>query len=304
MRLSILTTALGCLILGLSRSQAAQEASSFEALINDRSTLGNVLRLSHGSEGSFLPGSPLDSGFYASRHTTDCRKVRFVANGATLSQPIRLESRFYQERCRRDSEGDRRCEEIYVGSERRNVTLRVEGRGQMLPWEEDVFNVCLSGTQLDVKAAEASHEYRFGMPDMRKDLIVATAGDKLPTNPDPDGIRLESFSTDAQVFNAAFSDRWAHYYRGEETVLSLEVRQDNRLWTDETIAKKVVHLTAQDSYSIKLADMEFSKLPEAGKKYFLKWSFQRLGRVSKPTIMGERQTIAVELGRSTSALKD
>lgn len=284
-------------------AQAAQTASNFEALVNDRSTIGDVLRLSH-DDGPLFQGSPLDSGFYSSRRTTDCRKVRFAANGATLSQPVRLESRFYRERCSRDSEGNRRCEEQYVGSERRTVTIRVEKRGRMLPWEEDVFNVCLSGTQLDVKAVEASHQYRFGMPDMREDLIVATAGDKLPTNPDPAGIRLEAFSTGSQSFSAAFSDQWASYYAGEDIVLSLEIRQNKRFWSDETVLRKDVRISAQDSYSIALAMTEFMKRPESGQKYFLKWSFQRLGRISKPTWMGEWQTIAVDLGQSTSALKD
>jgi hypothetical protein len=277
---------------------SAGEASDFDALIRDRSLTENLRRTSH------LSNSSLHPDFYSERHTTDCQRVRFPANGATLSQPIRLESRFYRERCWRDSQGDRRCEDRYVGSERRTVALRIEGRGEMLPWEEDVFNVCLAGYQLDARAAEASHQYRFGMPDMRGDLIVAFAGGKLTTDPDPAGIRLESFSTAEQAFGVAFSDRWARYYAGEDLALKLEVRQDRRMWGDETVLKKEVRLGTHDSYSVPLTLAEFGKRPEAGKKYFLKWSFQRLGRTSNPTSMGEWQTVSVDLGQSTSALKD
>jgi hypothetical protein len=141
------------------------------------------------------------------------------------------------------------------------------------------------------------------MPDIHRDLVVAIAERKIATPPDPNGIRLESFAAAEDAFSAEFSDRWQRYYQGEELVLNLVIRKDNRMWGDETVLEKQLRLATGGRHSIRLTKMDFRKPPEAGKKYFLKWSFQRLGPTSKPTEIGDWQTVAIEIGQSTSALK-
>ncbi|MEK9144102.1 MAG: hypothetical protein AAB339_00665, partial [Elusimicrobiota bacterium] len=105
-------------------------------------------------------------------------------------------------------------------------------------------------------------------------------------------------------FKAEFQDRWAQYYgAGEQTVLSLEVRRDVPHWADETVLEKEVVFSAQGSYSVELDPTEFRKTPKAGEKFFLKFEFTRVGRVSLPEWQGTWETVSVELGGSTSALK-
>ncbi len=312
-RMTVLASAAVLALLAPSaRAQPAEslrsDSAGFESLIGDPGLDG---RLREGTRTmdhiGGIPSYP-DSGYgydRYDRYDTDCEKVVFHANGATASSPVRLESRFYRRVCDYNrTTGREECYDRYVGAERRDVIVEIEGRGEMYPWEKDEFKICLAGRSLNASTVRASHRYEFGLPNMREDRIMARAYEKTPTRPDSKGIGLRLFATGEGGFKAEFQDRWAQYYdAGEQTVLSLEVRRDVPHWADETVLEKEVVFSAQDSYSVELDPTEFRKAPKAGEKFFLKFEFKRVGRVSLPEWQGTWETVSVELGGSTSALK-
>lgn len=217
------------------------------------------------------------------RSERDCALISFRTTDPLVSPRVTLESREYQERCYPSGpNGERHCREEWVWTERRHVRVEIVGRGEMLPWEEDAFEVCLDGRWLNARVYDASHEYDLVE---RGDTIIARAGRKVPALPDPVGIISESFTYDGALGNFVLKlrDRWASYYAGETTAVKVKLRRHRQGWFDDTLLEKELSFPAAESYAISFADYanELNPKPQNGKKYYVEWRFKRAGKVSK-----------------------
>ncbi|MBI5242691.1 MAG: hypothetical protein HY922_03275 [Elusimicrobia bacterium] len=235
---------------------------------------------------------------WGEHYDTDCADVTLDAR-TTDSGAFDLVSRIYQEQCYPvggPHEGQH-CYDQLVAVERRTVNLRAEGRSAMLPWEKDVFEVCLSGWWLNARVRQASHKYSLDVPGhMHSGTIVAKALEKIASLPDPDGIAITSYEPGTGDFNLEFADKWSEYYPGEQTVLRILLRHDAFLGA--AILEKEITLPAAAGYKLRLADYsaEFKSKPKPGHKYIVKWSFKRLGKVSKDAWVKERKSDSKPLG--------
>ena len=98
--------------------------------------------------------------------------------------------------------------------------------------------------------------------------------------PDASGITVASLSPGLKL---SLADRWASYYTGEKTVLKLTLRKEVSFWPDQTVLEKELTVDPAAGYSVDFLAYggEFSQKLEAGKKYYVKYSFKRAGKISK-----------------------
>lgn len=217
------------------------------------------------------------------RTERDCTLIAFKATDPLVSPRVTLESREYQERCYPGGpNGERHCRDEWVWTERRHVRVEIVGRGAMLPWEEDSFEVCLDGRWLSARVHDASHEYSLAE---RGDTFIARAGRKVPALPDPVGVINESFTYDGGKGNFVLSlrDRWASYYAGEQTVLKVKLRRHREGWFDDTLLEREFSFPAAETYAVNFAELasQMNPKPQNGKKYYVEWRFKRVGKISK-----------------------
>ncbi|MEK9146071.1 MAG: hypothetical protein AAB339_10715, partial [Elusimicrobiota bacterium] len=198
------------------------------------------------------------------RTESDCVVFSFTPEEPTLSDSVLLESRVYEQRCYPTGDRGQSCHEEWVRTERRRIRMQILDRGPMLPWERDVFRVCLDGHWFDARVLDASHEYALRLPGgWGGGTIEARAGAKTAAAPDPAGIQVESFSFEAasKGFELALKDRWSSFYTGESTVLSLTLKRERAGWFDDTLLEKELSLPAAEAYRVRFSDFasEFSK---------------------------------------------
>lgn len=232
------------------------------------------------------------------RTERDCATISFRPDDRLVSERVYLESREYEERCYeypdRDGRTRRNCHEEWVRTYRRNARVEIVGRGEMLPWERDVFEVCLDGDWLTGYVRDASHKYDLDMPGWRGDTVVAHAMSKAQAEPDPHGIRAEHFRFDKEAgnFMLGLADKWAEYYQGETVRLTLKLKRYHKNWFDSTVLTKELDLPAGENYAVNFADYasELSGDLKNGKKYYVKWRFKRVGQVSKDSWQDYRET--------------
>jgi len=222
------------------------------------------------------------------RTERDCVTISFHPDDPLTSERVHLESRMYRERCHTwtDHEGrsHRECHDEWVRTERARVNIRIEGRGEMLPWERDVFEICLDGNWLHAWTVGASHDYDLDVP-YRDGTIEARAGRKIASNPDPRGITAADFAFDpgSKSFKLKLADRWSSHYQGEKVRFELKLRRYYKNWFDNTVLKTEVELPAAEAYSFDFADYldQLDGEIKKGKEYYAEWRFKRVGKISK-----------------------
>lgn len=226
------------------------------------------------------------------RTERDCASVVFRKDDPLVSPRVHLVSREYRDVCHTGPQGRVWCREEVVWTEHRSVRVEISGRGEMLPWERDVFEVCLDGRWLRAWTVDASHEY--SLSDRYGDLIEARALRKTRSMPDPGGISAESFRFDpaSANFTLELKDRWIRYYQGESVGLELEIKRHRDNWFDETVLSKSLTLPAAESLRVKFADYvsEVTGSLKPGREYYVKWRFKRIGAVSKDKWVSHRET--------------
>lgn len=158
---------------------------------------------------------------------------------------------------------------------------------KLFPWERDSFDVCLQGPWMDIYANATAYRYtakREGYDDV---LFTLTPHEKTAMRPDEDGVSYADFAYADGRFSFKASDKWAREYSGEKVAITVKLYKDNALFFDTFKGEKEFTFDAAESYAMAFSEDELSK-PEAGqdddsrgaKKYYLKWSFKRIGSIS------------------------
>ena len=127
-----------------------------------------------------------------------------------------------------------------------------------------------------------------------------------PTDPDENGVNVMEFRYDAPYFTMRLGDRWAYEYNGERLRVRVELFKD-RFLSDKSLGVKYYEFDTASDYEIRFTRDEFNgndksvgaeeaNEPEtrANKKYYVKWAFQRLGRVSTDRFIKKDRTEKIE----------
>jgi hypothetical protein len=177
------------------------------------------------------------------------------------------------------------------GVEDRTVRLILRERPPLLPWESDVFKVCLTGANFTMEPVSTAYDYRVVGDGAFDGNVVLAAGPKRALPPDPRGIQAGLTPS----LSLVFEDRWAAYYQGEDVVLRVALMKEGPSWPDETVARREVALPVAQTYA-----MDFSGAARArGGVYYAAYSIRRLGgRVST-----EDDTPVLKTGEVSYALR-
>lgn len=240
--------------------------------------------------------------------TRDCKLIAFKAEDPLVSQPVQLTSYVHHKVCA-EYQGQTLCHDELLRTEKRNVSVALLGKRTALPWERDVFNICLKDTALTAEVIEASHRYKITKKAGPEDCVIqAMAKSKLKTEPDADGVSLGSWGvSQAGGLELSLNDKWAvvygkgifPYYKGEQTLIKVTLKMEKTNWFDPVILEKELLVAPADVYSIDFSKYaaEFRQPLEPGQKYFVKWGFRRKGHLSRESFVtgGETERVFLPL---------
>lgn len=230
------------------------------------------------------------------RNDTDC--VEFVFDpGDKESEAIWLRSTEYREDCRYDPRGSRDCWCVPSFTNRVKVQVRIPQRKEVFPWERERFRMCLDDRW--VYYDELAIAYEYDAKFIRgTGTVEAIPKQKVAMRPDSEGLTLDSFGLDAASGNyrIAIRDRWKKEYAaagGETTSIRLKLKRDAFL-TDPTVADITFSAPPLDIYEVAFAPTTFKEQLKEKSKYYVEWSFQRLGKVSTDKVIDKDDTSKVE----------
>jgi len=222
------------------------------------------------------------------RTDRDCVRFSFDPGGPEKSEAVWLRSTEWTEECHWQGDprngGRQVCREVPRWTYRERVQLELQNRKNLLPWERETFTVCLDGRWLSAYATSVAHKYKA---ERDGGYYLLTAGEKIAMDPDKSGLQAAAPRNAGSKLLVDITDKWAEYYKGESTEIEFEVWRDIPNWFDSKITSGKMKFDAAGKYSIDLA--ADGKL-KAGKKYYMKWGFRRLGKVSKDTYMKKGET--------------
>lgn len=228
------------------------------------------------------------------RYDSDCVTFSFGPDDQPRSEAVWLRSTEWVEECTWTGDprhgGGRQCWERpgYTYNERVQVTL--QDRKTLYPWERDSFRVCLSGPWLDVDQLATAYDYKMVGGGNRDGNIVLTPGNKRQMKPDAAGITAQLKGD----LTLALHDKWASYYAGEKVVLKVTLMREVDNWFDPTLLTKELEYGAvPGAIDLKQFSGEFSEGLKAGKRYYVKLEFKRVGVISKPDYVKSGETPAV-----------
>jgi len=175
---------------------------------------------------------------------------------------------------------------------------------QLLPWENDSFEVCMEGPRMDIRTRSAAYSYNIkelGQYDVRYEITPLY---KVATDPDKNGLSAGEFSYAGGKFTFKVSERWAQEYAGEKVAIKVELYKDGFLFFNSFKGDKEFTFDTANGYEMAFAESELNTskammTPEDNtrgpKKYYVKWGFKRLGNVSTGEFVKKDSTEKIEV---------
>ncbi|HAH06119.1 MAG TPA: hypothetical protein DCM05_06260 [Elusimicrobia bacterium] len=228
------------------------------------------------------------------RATRDCASFVFEPNGPAVSPQVWLQSTEYIQECHPvGNPPHQQCWERPGFTHNERVQVEILNRQPVFPWEKEVVEVCLEGNWLSEYVIEGAYDYRI---QERGGYVTLTPGKRIPTSPDPAGLMAGRLTPAGAAFSIAFDDRWTSYYEGEKTAIKATLTEDVPGWFDKVIVEKEIAFPAAASYAVDFNDFvnEFQSRLRADRKYYVKWGFKRLGKVSKQKLVDRGETEHVQ----------
>ncbi|MBI5209943.1 MAG: hypothetical protein HY927_08225 [Elusimicrobia bacterium] len=294
MRRSTASLLILALALAAASARADEPNLDFDRGIDTRSVL------QHLRDKRDDPAPALKASTLSRRTDRDCVTFSFDSQDPLASERVHLISHEYREVCHHGPNGQTNCHEELAWTYRASVRVQIADRGPMLPWERDVFWVCLDGNWLQGDVLDASHKYDLKFQGGSDKILLAKALQKTAALPDPNGITASAPRPDAANLALDLQDRWGEYYAGESTVLTVELKRSRDMWFDALVLQKEIALPAAKAYTVRFADYaaEFSEKLQPGSKYYVNWRFKRVGLISKDKWMKYRETDKAVFGQA------
>ncbi|OGS56278.1 MAG: hypothetical protein A3J79_10480 [Elusimicrobia bacterium RIFOXYB2_FULL_62_6] len=194
---------------------------------------------------------------------------------------------------------------------RRTAQISIPAR-QLFPWETERFEVCLNGPYMDLDIEKQAYNYSvhsIGDYDVRYEL---TPNNKVAMSPDKDGLSNGGFSVANGRFAFQVNDRWGGEYAGEKVAVRAELYKDGFWFFDSYKGKKEFTFDAARGYSLDFAEGELDNsksfsadfdpsksfdvgdITKGSTKYYIKWSFRRIGSISTGEWIEKGKTDKIE----------
>ncbi|MBI5202068.1 MAG: hypothetical protein HY925_10820 [Elusimicrobia bacterium] len=275
-------------VLVLCAAPALAQELSFDSGVDAKAVLDNL----HRHPGDGIP-MPRYTNSYYRWSTRECTTLSLPPGGPAKTEEVWLSSTDFEHDCyyRGDPRygGGRDCYDRPAGTHRERVQIESRGNRSTNPWERETFQACLEGRWLDVRGLQTAYRYDIKEDPMQWGHFLATAGSKQKMDPDASGITAALVNS-AGGFAVDFQDKWASYYAGETVKLHLELWKDVEGWFDSKAADLDLEVSAGPVWRAGFSGVQGL---QSGKKYYVKWTFRRIGGVSKDSEMKGNQPEAV-----------
>jgi len=246
---------------------------------------------------------------FGSRYTRDCARFSFGPDaGDITSDKVWLHSMEYVQECNTVMQPGPNGTPVPVQScyERPgmswNQTAQIKMAARKLwPWERESFDVCLDGPWMDLYVNEAGYKYSVNRAGDYDTLFTLAPLQKVALDPDANGLNMGAFYYVKGLYTFGVNDSWAKEYAWEKVVIHIELFKDNPFWFDSSQGSKDFTFDTREGYTMyfSVKDLE-SKGPaepadtRGASKFYLKWSFKRVGAISADTFMKKDQTPSIE----------
>jgi len=184
------------------------------------------------------------------------------------------------------------CHDIPTDVFRRTVQLTMAPR-QLLPWESDNFEVCMEGPRVDMRTISAAYSYSIKENGQYDIVYELSPRYKIATSPDSNGLSAGEFSSSNGKFTFKVNDKWAAEYAGDKTLIKVELFKDGWWFFNSSEGAKEFIFDAAPGYVMTFGEKELDDSKSIGKsigmqegltkgsgKYYIKWGFKRVGKVS------------------------
>lgn len=316
---------------GVDTKSIAKDASSIELKWNDNPYYNNpgYPYPDYPYPGHYYPSQPYPGYWGHSPHhlsySRDCRTFNFGPGSSAMSERIYLDSTEWVEECyyvpdpppqpnpnQPPKAKGMQCHQRPGQVFRRTAQLSLLGERKLLPWENERFEVCLQGPWMDLDVEKRAYNYSvhsIGDYDVQYQL---TAGNKVAQSPDKDGLSNGGFSVADGKFNFKANDRWAAEYAGEKVAIRVELYKDGFWFFDSYKGKKEFTFDAAVGYDMNFAENELDtsksftpefdpsktfdvgELTKGSTKFYVKWSFRRVGSISSGEWIEKGKTDKIE----------
>jgi hypothetical protein len=271
--------------------------------------------------GYYPPGSYPPNSYpgYHSRYTKDCARFTFEpSEGDVKSEKVRLHSTEYIQYCYTTytpgPNGQQiphtHCYERPGMTWNQGAQILIKAR-KLYPWEREDMEVCLEGPWMNLYIDAAAYKYSVSQRGQYDVLYELTPQHKKAMNPDESGLTLTEFAYDKETKKYTFkvSDKWAEEYTGEKVMIKVELYKDGFWFFDSYKGKKEVTFDAalgydmsftedelvKDNQDMDEAEKEFKSMDMKGsKKFFVKWGFKRIGKISTDKFVKKGKTEFIE----------
>lgn len=283
-------------VLILAATPVFAQELSFEQGIDAKAVLSDLHR--HPDAGVPMPRY---TNSYYRWSTRECTTLSLPPGGSAKSEEVYLSSTDFEQDCyyRGDPRygGGRDCYDRPAGTHRERVQIESRGNRSTYPWGRETFQACLEGRWLDVRPIQTAYRYVIQEDPTQWGRFLATAGAKTKMDPDANGITA-TLTNSAGGLAVDFQDKWSASYAGESLRLHLELWKDVEGWFDSKAAELDLDAAVASSLRASFAGVQGL---QTGKKYYVKWSFRRLGAISKDSEMKGNKTEAVFQPASSAA---
>lgn len=238
--------------------------------------------------------------------TKDCARFNFgPQSGPALSPIVKLHSQEYIEECVKVPSGPngQLVEQCYnrPGTDWARTAKMTIAPRRLLSWEQESFEVCLEGSWLSLNQLKTGYKYAVERKGDKSVAFSLTPLEKILSDPDPDGLALARFSynPDAKTYKLMLADKWASDYAGEKILIRAELRKEVSFWPDSSLGTREFTLDVSDSYAVTIDPGLLVKTAEAGEKaalserpgkYYIRWGFSRIGKLSRNTFVKKGDT--------------
>lgn len=172
------------------------------------------------------------------------------------------------------------------------------GKRQLFPWETESFSLCMEGPRVNVTPTASPYSYGVDQAGLYDITFNMTPNYRVPSNPDPNGLNYAAFTFKDGKFTLSVSDKWAAEYAGDKVAIKIELKKDGWWFFDSSKGEKTFTLDTASSYDLVFAESDLTKnkdfVDDSGykgpSKYFVKWGFQRLGKVSTDQYVKKDET--------------
>ena len=190
------------------------------------------------------------------------------------------------------------CQQVPGQTFRTTAQLSIAQR-KLFPWETESFEVCLDGPDMNINILRQAYTYSINAVGNYDVQYQLTPHNKVAMAPDRDGLSAGEFSSSDGRFVFRVNDRWAAEYAGEKVAVRVELYKDGFLFFDSYRGRKEFTFDSAQGYEINFAEKELDtsksfdpnddpsrtftpgvEATRGSNKYFLKWSFRRIGQIS------------------------